>query len=209
MAKLHFTHSVMNAGKSTALLQARHNYVENGGRVMLFTSLVDDRDGVGRISSRMGLSAEAQALADADDLFAVVSAAHALSPVTCVMIDEAQFLSPAHVWQAARVVDELGVPVMAYGLKNNVFGEIFGPAVAALLALSDDIKELKQLCHCGRKATMILRYGPDGVAVKEGDVVEVGGDNRYVSVCRPHWTAGDIGPARRGMLRISAELADA
>lgn len=207
MAKLHFTHSVMNAGKSTALLQARHNYVENGGRVMLFTSLVDDRAGIGRISSRMGIAADAHALSGTDDLFAIVAAEHALLPITCVMIDEAQFLSANHVWQAARVVDELGVPVMAYGLKNNVFGEIFGPAVAALLALSDDIKELKQLCHCGRKATMILRYGPDGVAVKEGDVVEVGGDNRYVSVCRPHWMAGDIGPTRRGLLRIACDLA--
>ena len=136
MAKLHFYYSVMNAGKTTQLLQVRHNYVENGGRVLLFTSAVDDRDGVGRISSRMGLSAEAVPLRPADDLFALVAAEHAGLPVTAVLLDEVQFLQAEHVRQAARVVDDLGIPVMAYGLKNNVFGELFGPAVRAATASS-------------------------------------------------------------------------
>lgn len=206
MAKLHFHYSVMNAGKTTQLLQVRHNYVENGGRVLLFTSIVDDRDGVGRISSRMGLSVEADPLRPEDDLYDKVARQHASSPVTVVLMDEVQFMAPEHIWQAARVVDELGIPVMAYGLKNNVFGELFGPAVSTLLALAEDIKEIKQLCHCTRKATMILRYGADGVALKEGEVVEVGGDSRYVSVCRPHWVAGDIGAVRRGMLGLAPEI---
>ncbi len=200
MAKLHFHHSVMNAGKTTQLLQVRHNYVENGGHVLLFTSVVDDRDGVGRVSSRMGFSAEATPLRPTDDLHALVAAEHGRRPVTAVLIDEVQFLEPEHVRQAARVVDGLGVPVMAYGLKNNVFGELFGPAVCTLLALADDIKEIKQLCHCGRKATMILRYDRDGRAVKTGNVVEVGGDDRYVSVCRAHWGAGEIGASRLAAL---------
>lgn len=209
MAKLHFHYSVMNAGKTTQLLQVRHNYVENGGRVLLFTSVVDDRDGIGRVTSRMGLSIEADPLGADDDLFAKVAGEHALSPVTCVLMDEVQFMTPDHIRQAARVVDELGVPVMAYGLKNNVFGELFGPAISTLLALAEDIKEIKQLCHCTRKATMILRYGPDGIAVKAGEVVEVGGDSRYVSVCRPHWMAGDIGATRRGLLGLVAQAVPA
>ena len=207
MAKLHFHHAVMNAGKTTQLLQVRHNYLENGGHVMLFTSAVDDRSGVGRVSSRMGFSADAIPLRDGDDLHAVVAREHARRPVTVVLLDEVQFMSPDHVRQAARVVDDLGVPVMAYGLKNDVFGELFGPSVHALLALADDIKEIKQLCHCGRKATMILRYGRDGVAVKTGSVVEVGGDDRYVSVCRPHWVQGDIGTSRLAALAMACEAA--
>jgi thymidine kinase len=192
MAKLHFRYSVMNAGKSTQLLQVRHNYVENGGHVMLFTSVVDDRDGVGRVSSRMGLSVEATPLRPGDE--------HARRPVVAVLMDEVQFMTSDNIRQAARVADGLGVPVMAYGLKNNVFGELFGEAVCTLLALADDIEEIKQLCHCARKATMILRYDRDGRAVKTGNVVEVGGDDRYVSVCRAHWVEGDIGHSRRAAL---------
>ncbi|WP_112663481.1 thymidine kinase [Microvirga flavescens] len=204
MAKLHFHYSVMNAGKTTQLLQVRHNYIENGGLVLLFTSALDDRAGVGRVSSRIGLSAEAVPLRKSDDLRAIVSEIHRKTPVTVVLIDEVQFLTPEHIWQAAHLVDEFNVPVMTYGLKNNVFGELFSPAICTLLALAEDIKEIKQLCHCGRKATMILRYDPDGKAVKTGEVIEIGGESRYISVCRPHWVEGDIGASRRAALTCAA-----
>lgn len=201
MAGLQFHYSVMNAGKTTRLLQVRHNYVENGRNVLLFTSAVDDRAGVGRIASRMGLAADAVALRAGDDLLAMVSGEHAARPVDAVFLDEVQFMTAEHVRQAARVADGLGIPVLAYGLKNNAFGELFGPAVHALLALADEIREIERLCHCGRKATMILRYDADGTAVRSGTVVEVGGDDRYASVCRPHWGSGDIGASgRTGLL---------
>ncbi|MGO4705313.1 thymidine kinase [Microvirga sp. 2MCAF38] len=199
MAKLHFHYSVMNAGKTTQLLQVRYNYIENGGLVLLFTSSIDDRAGVGKVSSRIGLSADAVPLRPSEDLEAIVTGIHKKTPVTVVLIDEVQFLTPDHIWQAARIVDHLKIPVMTYGLKNNVFGELFSPAICTLLALAEDIKEIKQLCHCGRKATMILRYDPNGNAVKTGEVIEIGGESRYISVCRPHWVDGDIGPARKAI----------
>jgi len=204
MAKLHFFFSVMNAGKSTHCLQAKWNYEDNGGRTLLFTSAVDNRTGVGVVSSRLGLRAEAMALSDADDLLSIVSAEHAARPVTAVLMDEVQFMTKEHIRQASDVVDLLGIPVMAYGLKNNVHGDLFSPSIHALLALADQINEIKQLCHCGRKATMILRYGPDGAIDRNGPVVEVGGEGRYVSVCRPHFKAGDIGPSARSRIGATA-----
>jgi len=200
MAKLHFLYSVMNAGKTTHLLQCRYNWIENGGNVLLFTSLIDDRFGVGKITSRIGIEADATPLKKADDVFGIVSASHAQLPVTAVLVDEVQFMAADQVRQLARIVDELGIPVMAYGLKNNVFGQLFSDAVATLMALADDFQEIKQLCHCGRKATMILRYNREGVPDRSGEVVEVGGEGRYVSVCRPHWISGDIGPLSRRLL---------
>src|ERR671927_388560 len=139
MAKLHFLYSVMNAGKTTHLLQVRYNYIENGGHVLLFTSLIDDRFGVGKVRSRLGLEADATPLRKDD-------------------------------------------------------------AIDAMMALADDFQEIKQLCHCGRKATMILKFDPNGEPVRAGPVIEIGGESRYVSVCRPHWTKGDIGPAARQLL---------
>jgi thymidine kinase len=200
MAKLHFLYSVMNAGKTTHLLQVRYNYVENGGHVLLFTSLIDDRFGVGKVKSRIGIEAEAIPLRKADAIDALVVAEHAKKPVTAVLIDEVQFMTPDQVRQLAWIVDELKVPVMAYGLKNNVYGTLFSEAIAVMMALADDFQEIKQLCHCGRKATMILKYDRQGQAVRSGEVIEIGGEGRYVSVCRPHWTAGDIGPAARRLL---------
>jgi thymidine kinase len=200
MANLHYFYSVMNAGKSSQLLQVRHNYLESGGTVALFTSAIDDRSGIGKISSRIGLSADAIALRASDNLAAIVRKLHAETPLSAVLIDEVQFLTSEQIWQAAEIVDSLSLPVIAYGLKVNAFGELFSPAIATLLALAEDIKEIKTLCHCGRKATMILRYDPDGTAVKAGEVIEVGGESRYVSVCRPHWMAGDIGATRRAAL---------
>jgi thymidine kinase len=200
MAKLHFLFSVMNAGKTTHLLQVRHNYIENGGHVLLFTSLIDDRFGVGKVKSRIGIEADAAALRKSDAIDAIVAAEHARKPVTVVLIDEVQFMTADQVRQLAWIVDELGIPVMAYGLKNNVYGTLFSDAVATIMALADDFQEIKQLCHCGRKATMILKYDRKGDAVRSGEVVEIGGEGRYVSVCRPHWMKGDIGPAARQLL---------
>ncbi len=200
MAKLHFLYSVMNAGKSTHLLQVRYNYIENGGHVLLFTSLIDDRFGVGKVRSRIGIEADAIPLRKADDVAAIVAEEHAKTHVTAILIDEVQFMTTDQVRQLAWVVDELKIPVMAYGLKNNVYGMLFSDAIATIMALADDFQEIKQLCHCGRKATMILKYDRNGEAVRSGEVIEIGGEGRYVSVCRPHWTAGNIGPAARQML---------
>ena len=200
MAKLHFLYSVMNAGKTTHLLQVRHNYVENSGHVLLFTSPIDDRFGVGKVKSRIGIEADATVLRKDEAINAIVAAEHARRKVTAVLIDEVQFMTAEQVRQLAWIVDELGIPVMAYGLKNNVYGTLFSEAIQTMMALADDFQEIKQLCHCGRKATMILKYDRNGEAVRSGPVVEIGGEGRYVSVCRPHWTAGDIGPAARQLL---------
>ncbi len=200
MAKLHFLYSVMNAGKTTHLLQVRHNYIENGGHVLLFSSPIDDRCGVGKVKSRIGIEADAIVLRRNDAIDAIVAAEHARKKVTAVLIDEVQFMTADQVRQLAWIVDELGIPVMAYGLKNNVYGALFSDAIVTMMALADDFQEIKQLCHCGRKATMILKFDPSGEPVRSGPVIEIGGESRYVSVCRPHWTKGDIGPAARQLL---------
>lgn len=203
MAKLHFFHSVMNAGKSAQLLLARHNYEVHGFKTHLLTSTIDTRAGEGMISSRVGISAPARALSPSDDIFRIVRESidpYARKPKTIVFIDEVQFLTPDQVRQASDVVDELGIPVLLYGLRCNAFGEIFSPAVATALAYADDIKEIKQVCHCGRKATMILRFDREGRIDRSGDVVRIGAEESYVSVCRPCFKTGDIGTAARATL---------
>lgn len=203
MAKLHFFHSVMNAGKSAQLLLARHNYEVHGYKTLLFTSTTDTRAGEGTISSRVGISAPARALSPSDDIFRIVRDSiepHVRKPKTIVFIDEVQFLTPEQVRQASDIVDELNIPVLLYGLLVNAFAEIFSPAVAAALAYADDIKEIKQVCHCGRKATMILRFDREGRIDRSGDVVKVGAEESYVSVCRPCFKIGDIGTAARATL---------
>jgi len=186
MAKVYFYYAAMNAGKSTALLQAAHNYHERGMRVLTFTPSIDTRAGLGRIRSRIGIEAGAIAFGEGDDIFARVSAEHATLAVSCILVDEAQFLSPAQVDQVTDVADALRIPVLCYGLRTDFRGALF-PGSAALLGRADDLIELKTVCHCGRKATMNLRVGPDGRAVKEGAQIEIGGDERYVSVCRRHF----------------------
>lgn len=208
MAKLHFLYSVMNAGKTTHLLQVRHNYIENGGNVLLFTSPIDDRFGVGKVRSRIGIEADATILRKGEAVDAIVAAEHAKKKVTAVLIDEVQFMTADQIRQLAWIVDELGIPVMAYGLKNNVYGTLFSDAIVAMMALADDFQEIKQLCHCGRKATMILKFDPSGEPVRSGPVIEIGGESRYVSVCRPHWTKGDIGPAARQLLAEAVVAAE-
>lgn len=186
MAKLYFHYSTMNAGKSTALLQASHNYREGGMATYLLTAQFDTRAGEGRIASRIGIGEPADTFNPDDDMFAKVRLRLALGPAACIFIDEAQFLTRDQVWQLARVVDDLGVPVMCYGLRVDFRGELF-PGSAALLALADEMREVRTICACGRKATMVVRKGPDGRALKDGAQVLIGGNETYVSLCRRHW----------------------
>ncbi|MBW7921628.1 MAG: thymidine kinase [Rubellimicrobium sp.] len=186
MAKLHFHYSTMNAGKSTALLQAAHNYAERGMATFLLTARLDDRAGPGRIESRIGIGADADTWGSEDDLFAMVRARLAQGAVACVFTDEAQFLSPAQVWQLARVVDDLGVPVMCYGLRVDFRGTLF-PGSATLLALADEMREVRTICHCGKKATMVVRRDASGRALTTGEQVVIGGNETYESLCRRHW----------------------
>lgn len=186
MAKVYFYYSAMNAGKSTSLLQSSHNYHERGMRTLLFMPAVDTRARLGRIESRIGLGADAQILRNDDNIFEQVRIAQGAGPVACVLIDEAQFLTPAQVSQCTDIADLLQVPVLCYGLRTDFQARLF-PGSAALLGLADNLIELKTICHCGRKAIMNLRVGPDGRAVKEGAQVEIGGNDRYVAMCRRHF----------------------
>lgn len=186
MAKLYFHYSAMNAGKSTLLLQAAYNYRERGMRVALFTAALDDRAGEGRIASRIGLGADAELFAADTDLFAVVESLSSNTPLHCVFVDEAQFLTDDQVWQLARVADRLSVPIMCYGLRTDFRGELF-PGSKALLALADTLREVRTICRCGRKATMVVRLGADGKVLLDGDQVVIGGEDKYVSLCRRHW----------------------
>lgn len=186
MAKLYFHYSTMNAGKSTILLQASYNYRERGMQTYLLTAGVDTRAGVGRIGSRIGISEEADVFGLEDDLFEVIARRLDAGPVACVFLDEAQFLSDDQVWQLTRAVDDLGVPVMCYGLRVDFMGRLF-PGSAALLALADEMREVRTICHCGKKATMVARMSPDGRALRDGAQVQIGGNETYVSLCRRHW----------------------
>ena len=187
MAKLYFYYSSMNAGKSTTLLQSAHNYRERGMRPLLFTPRLDTRATEGRVTSRIGLDAEAHAFTPADDLHAIVR--DQAEPIHCVLVDEAQFLSRAQVFQLGEIADALGVPVLAYGLRTDFQGNLFEGS-QHLLAWADKLVEIKTICHCGSKATMVLRTDPDGNVLREGAQVEIGGNERYVSVCRKHFKEG-------------------
>ncbi len=195
MAKLFFNYSTMNAGKSTLLLQASHNYREHGMETYLLSASVDNRAGTGRIASRIGIGAKADIFGPDDDLFAMIDSRQKRGSIACIFVDEAQFLSHAQVWQLARVVDDLGLPVLCYGLRVDFRGELF-PGSATLLALADEIREVRTICHCGRKATMVIRQDEHGRAITEGAQVQIGGNETYVSLCRRHWreAVGDIGP---------------
>jgi thymidine kinase len=186
MAKLYFNYSSMNAGKSTMLLQASYNYRERGMHTVILTAAFDDRAGVGKVASRIGLSDEAQTFDEHTDIFTLVSQMHAEEPIACVFLDEANFLSKHHVWQLAKIVDELSIPVMTYGLRTDFQGKLF-PGSQELLAIADELREIRTICHCGRKATMVARYGVDGKVITEGAQIDVGGNEKYVSFCRRHW----------------------
>ena len=186
MAKLYFHYSTMNAGKSTVLLQAAHNYRERGMVPYLLTARLDDRAGAGRIASRIGIGAEADMFTPTDDLFERLAAQQANGPIACVFVDEAQFLTEDQVWQLARAVDDLDLPVMCYGLRVDFLGKLF-PGSATLLALADEMREVRTICHCGKKATMGIRRDADGRAQAGGAQVQIGGKDTYVSLCRRHW----------------------
>ena len=189
MAKLYFYYASMNAGKSTLLLQADFNYRERGMRTMLWTAAIDDRHGRGRISSRIGLDAAASLFGPETDLRAEITAEHERGSLACVLVDEAQFLSRDHVLQLASICDELRVPVLAYGLRTDFQANLFEGS-KWLLALADVLTEIKAICVCGSKATMNLRLDADGRAVREGAQTEIGGNERYVAVCRRHFMEG-------------------
>lgn len=176
----------MNAGKSTVLLQAAHNYAERGMQTYLLTAQFDNRAGEGRIASRIGIGETADTFNLTDDLFRKIETRLANGSCACVFIDEAQFLTSDQVWQLARAVDDLGVPVMAFGLRVDFLGELF-PGSAALLALSDEMREVRTICHCGKKATMVIRKDAQGRVVTGGNQVQIGGNETYVSLCRRHW----------------------
>ena len=186
MAKLYFYYATMNAGKSTTLLQADFNYRERGMHTMLWTAALDDRYDQGAITSRIGLQADAHLFDPETDMFASVMAEHADRPLACVLVDEAQFLTPAQVRALARLADEENIPVVAYGLRTDFQAELF-PGSAALLGIADALVELKGVCECGRKATMNLRVDAAGHAVRAGAQTEIGGNDRYVALCRRHF----------------------
>ncbi|MEC7627701.1 MAG: thymidine kinase [Verrucomicrobiota bacterium] len=192
MAKLYFHYSSMNAGKSTALLQANHNYIERGMRPILYTAALDDRDGQGKIRSRIGIEEKAETFANGDDLYQLVKDMNEVRRVDCLLIDEAQFLNKDQVAQLGRLVDEEGIPVLTYGIRTDFLGEAFEGS-RYLMAWADEIKEIKTICHCGKKATMNARVDASGKMEKEGEQIEIGGNERYVSLCRSCFAKGQTG----------------
>ena len=186
MAQLYFYYSAMNAGKSTALLQSSYNYQERGMRTLVYTAEFDNRFGAGRIGSRIGLSSPAKLYSAQTSLFNEIATEHKLEPVHCVLLDESQFLTREQVRELAEVVDKLDIPVLCYGLRTDFQGELFSGS-QYLLAWADKLVELKTICHCGRKASMVLRLDEQGKPFKEGAQVQVGGNESYVSVCRKHY----------------------
>jgi thymidine kinase len=192
MAKLYFHYSSMNAGKSTALLQANHNYLERGMKTMLFTAKLDNREGGGVISSRIGIQKEALSFANEDNLFDMVREADSDSKLNCILVDEAQFLSKEQVRQLIRLVDEEGIPVLTYGIRSDFKGEVFEGS-KFLLAWSDEMKEIKTICHCGKKATMNARVSTEGDMETAGAQIEIGGNERYISLCRGCFNRGEMG----------------
>ncbi|MBI0474167.1 thymidine kinase [Sphingomonas sp. MA1305] len=187
MAKLYFYYASMNAGKSTTLLQADFNYRERGMATMLFTAAIDDRFAFGTITSRIGLEAQATPFDAQTDMAARVAERHAREPLACVLVDEAQFLTAKQVDQLARICDVTNIPVLAYGLRTDFRGQLFEGS-ARLLALADALVEIKSVCVCGRKATMNLRVDAAGRAIAEGQQTEIGGNDRYVALCRRHFS---------------------
>ena len=186
MAKLYFQYSTMNAGKSTLLLQAAHNYQERGMETYLITARFDKRAGDGKIGSRIGISSDGDTFDNQENMFQKIESRLEKGPCSCVFIDEAQFLTEEQVWQLARVVDDLNVPVMCYGLRVDFQGKLF-PGSAVLLAIADEMREIRTICYCGKKATMVIRQDENGNVIKDGAQIQIGGNETYISLCRRHW----------------------
>ena len=192
MAKLYFNYSSMNAGKSTALLQANHNYLERGMKTKMFTFSGDNRYEQNKIVSRIGISADANSFSEATDLFQNLIEDKELKKIQCVLIDEAQFLKKKQVAQLGRIVDELDIAVLAFGIRTDFQGELFEGS-KYLLAWADNLKEIKTVCWCGRKATMVVRLDSKGSILSEGQQLEIGGNEKYVPLCRAHFNKKDLG----------------
>lgn len=186
MAKLYFYYSTMNAGKSTTLLQSSFNYRERGMHTLLLTAAFDDRFGQGKVASRIGLEQEADLFDAKINVFQHVIRRNAEQNIDCVLVDEAQFLSKTQVWQLTEVCDQLKIPVLCYGIRTDFQGELFDGS-RWLLAWADELHELKTICHCGSKANMVVRVDENGAAIQQGSQVEIGGNDRYVSLCRTHF----------------------
>ncbi len=192
MAKLYFSYSAMNAGKSTILLQASHNYFERGMRTMLITSNLDNRVKKGKITSRIGLSEDAELFDNNTNIYSLIDKFNFKNKISCVLIDEAQFLSYDQVWQLSDVVDKLKLPVMCYGLRTDFLGKLFSGS-EILLSIADEIREIRTICHCGKKATMVIRQDDKGNVIKSGAQIEIGGNEKYTSLCRLHWKKMIVG----------------
>jgi thymidine kinase len=186
MAKLYFYYSAMNAGKTTTLLQSSFNYHERGMRTILYTAAIDDRYDIGMIKSRIGLESDAKIFDEKTNIFEEIKTESAVEEVDCILVDEAQFLSKAQVFELAKVCDELKIPVLAYGIRTDFQAELFEGS-KYLLGLADEMSELKTICVCGRKATMNLRTDAQGHVIKDGAQTEIGGNERYISLCRKHF----------------------
>jgi len=192
MAALHFIYSTMNAGKSTALLQASHGYRERGLETMVFTSSKDNRYGESEVVSRVGLRTPAHTYTESDDIMMMVQDMNKKNELSCVLIDEAQFLSKDQVEQLGKIVDEMNITVMAFGIRTDFQGELFEGS-KYLLAWADNLKEIKTVCWCGRKATMVVRINDKNEIISEGEQIEIGGNERYVPLCRSHFVSKNLG----------------
>ena len=192
MAKLYFNYSSMNAGKSTMLLQASHNYSERGMNAQLYTSALDNRFGNDEITSRIGLKKKSNIFTKDTNIFEEIALKHKALFVDCLLIDEAQFLTKKQVEQLGKIVDKLEIPVLAFGIRTDFQGNLFEGS-KFLLAWADNLKEIKTVCHCGRKATMVLRINDQGKVIEDGAQIEIGGEDKYVSVCRKHFFERNIG----------------
>lgn len=186
MAKLYFYYSTMNAGKSTTLLQSAYNYRERNMHTLVYTAAIDDRFGAGKVTSRIGISEDARLFHAGTDLWTEISAQAAAQPLHCVLLDEAQFLTKQQVYQLSDVVDKLNIPVLCYGLRTDFQAELFEGS-KYLLAWADQLEELKTICYCGRKANFVLRLNAQGDVIREGEQIQIGGNDRYMSVCRYHY----------------------
>ena len=197
MAKVHFYYSAMNAGKSTSLVQSAYNYKERGMRTMVFSPSIDDRFGSNcAVTTRIGIKADAHTFDQNTNFHTAVCDELRKHPIHCILLDEAQFLTKSQVWQLVRIADELNIPVLTYGLRSDFRGEVFEGS-ANLLALADHLIELKTICHCGKKATMNLRIDTNGNAVRDGDQIQIGGNDMFVATCRKHFMLGQGFPSNK------------